>query len=60
MPSHIIDYTLFGDLFSTPEIRAVFDERAMLRRWCDVEAALARLPDPRATPGSRERSSTAS
>lgn len=41
MPSHIIDYTLFGDQFSTPEMRAVFDERAMLQRWCDVEAALA-------------------
>ena len=41
MPSHIIDYDLFGDQFSTPEIRAVFDERAMLQRWLDVEAALA-------------------
>jgi 3-carboxy-cis,cis-muconate cycloisomerase len=41
VPSHIIDYTLFGDQFSTPEMRAVFDERAMLQRWCDVEAALA-------------------
>ena len=41
MPSHFIDYQLFGDQFSTPEIRAVFDERAMLQRWLDVEAALA-------------------
>jgi adenylosuccinate lyase len=41
MPSHFIDYELFGDQFSTPEMRAVFDERAMLQRWLDVEAALA-------------------
>jgi 3-carboxy-cis,cis-muconate cycloisomerase len=39
--SHLLDSTLFGDQFSTPEIRAVFDERAMLQRWLDVEAALA-------------------
>jgi len=41
MPSHLIDYQLFGDQFSTAEMRAVFDERAMLQRWLDVEAALA-------------------
>ena len=33
MPSHIIDYELFGDQFSTLEMRAVFDERTMLQRW---------------------------
>lgn len=42
MASHVIDFQLFGDQFSTPEIRAVFEERAMLQRWLDVEAALAR------------------
>lgn len=41
MPSHLIDYQLFGDQFSTLEMRAVFEERAMLQRWLDVEAALA-------------------
>ena len=41
MPSHIIDFELFGDQFSTAEMRAIFDERAMLQRWLDVEAALA-------------------
>ena len=41
MPSHLIDYQLFGDQFSTAEMRAVFDERTMLQRWLDVEAALA-------------------
>jgi adenylosuccinate lyase len=41
MPSHVIDCALFGDQFSTPEIRAVFDERAMIQLWLDVEVALA-------------------
>ena len=41
MPSHLIDFQLFGDQFSTAEMRAIFDERAMLQRWLDVEAALA-------------------
>src|SRR2546428_3103889 len=41
VPSHLIDYKLFGDQFSTPEMRVVFDERTMLQRWLDVEAALA-------------------
>ncbi len=41
MASHFIDYHLFGDQFSTAEIRAVWDERTMLQRWLDVEAALA-------------------
>jgi adenylosuccinate lyase len=41
VPSHFIDYELFGDQFSTPEIRAVFDERTMLQCWLDVETALA-------------------
>ena len=41
MPSNLIDYQLFGDQFATPEMRAIFDERAMLQRWLDVEAALA-------------------
>jgi len=39
--SHVVDYALFGDQFSTPEMRAIFDERAMIQRWLDVEAALA-------------------
>jgi len=28
--SHVIDYQLFGDQFSTPEMRAVFDEHTLL------------------------------
>jgi len=28
--SHVIDYQLVGDQFSTPEMRAVFDEHTLL------------------------------
>jgi len=49
--SHVIDYQLFGDQFSTPEMRAVFDEHPMLQRWPDGEAALDRLLDPVAYTG---------
>ena len=41
MPSHFIDFHLFGDQFSTSEMRGVFEEHAMLQRWLDVEVALA-------------------
>lgn len=37
-----IDSDLFRDQFSTPEMRAVFDDRSTLQRWLDTEAALAR------------------
>jgi len=32
---------LFGDLFGTQEMRAVFSDDALVQRWLDVEAALA-------------------
>jgi 3-carboxy-cis,cis-muconate cycloisomerase len=41
VPSHVVDFELYGDQFATPEMRAIFDERAMIQRWLDVEAALA-------------------
>jgi 3-carboxy-cis,cis-muconate cycloisomerase len=41
VPSHVIDFELYGDQFAMPEMRAVFEERAMVQRWLDVEAALA-------------------
>ena len=41
MPAHIFDFGLFGDQFSTAELRQIFDEGAMLQNWLDVEAALA-------------------
>jgi adenylosuccinate lyase len=38
----MIDSTLFGDLYTTAEMRAVWSDDAMVQRWLDVEAALAR------------------
>ena len=40
MPTSL-DCTLLGDFFGTPAMRAVFDSRALLQSWLDVEVALA-------------------
>lgn len=37
-----LDSTVYGRLFTTPEMRAVFADEARLQRMLDVEAALAR------------------
>jgi len=42
MTSHILDSRFLGDLYGTPEMRAVFDDLHLLQKWLDVEAALAR------------------
>lgn len=42
MAVHFIDTTLFGNSVGTPEMRAIFDEQAMLQCWIDAEVALAR------------------
>ena len=36
-----LDCTLLGDFFGTPAMRAVFESRALLQSWLDVEVALA-------------------
>jgi adenylosuccinate lyase len=41
MDSHVIDSTLYGESFRSPEIAAIFSERARIQRWLDVERALA-------------------
>ena len=41
MPSHITDSIFLKDLYGTDEMRAVFEDRALLQKWLDVEAALA-------------------
>jgi len=41
MPSHPIDYEINPNVFTTPELSAIFDERARYQRWLDFEAALA-------------------
>ena len=38
----MIDSAFFGDLYSTAEMREVWSDPAMIQRWLDVEAALAR------------------
>ena len=37
-----LDCELLGDLYGTPELRAIFDSRALVQAWLDVEVALAR------------------
>lgn len=41
MPVHPIDFELQTDFYSTPELRALFDEKARIGRWLQFEAALA-------------------
>jgi 3-carboxy-cis,cis-muconate cycloisomerase len=43
MPATIIDSTVFGDIFSTPEMRAVFSDERRVQCYLDIEAALARV-----------------
>jgi adenylosuccinate lyase len=40
--AHIIDSQFFADLFGTDEMRRVFSDDTLLRRWLEVEVALAR------------------
>lgn len=42
MPSHPFDFEIQSDLFSTPELTAVFSERHRFSRWLSFEAALAK------------------
>ncbi len=41
MSVHPIDFQINQDVFSTPESKRIFDERAVIQRWLDFEAALA-------------------
>jgi len=43
MPTTVIDSIIFRNLFGTDAMRAVFDDEALLQRYLDVEAALARV-----------------
>jgi len=42
MASTVLDSELFRDLFGTPQMRAIFADRALLARYVEVEVALAR------------------
>ena len=41
MSAHPIDFDIQPDSYSTPQLRALFDERARIGRWLRFEAALA-------------------
>ena len=42
MPSTVFDSALFRDMFGTTEMRAVFSDEALVGRYLETEAALAR------------------
>lgn len=42
MASHIIDFATLGNNFSTPEMRAVWDENNRLLKHIEIEVALAK------------------
>jgi len=42
MPSSIIDSNYYRDMFSTPEMRAIFSDEARLWAWIKTEIALAK------------------
>ena len=41
MPASAFDSFYLRDRYGTPEMRAIWDDRATIQRWLDVEAALA-------------------
>ncbi len=43
MPATIIDSIYFGNGWSTPELRAIFDDEKKLQTWLDIESVLARV-----------------
>ena len=42
MATTVLDSVLFRDMFGTPAMRAIFDDRALIARYVEVEVALAR------------------
>ncbi len=43
MPATAIDSAIFGDMFSTPQMRRVFSDENRTQKYLDIEAALARV-----------------
>ena len=43
MPSHATESVLYGASFATPELLAVFSDENRVRKWYEVEVALARV-----------------
>ncbi|WES90260.1 class-II fumarase/aspartase family protein [Dickeya fangzhongdai] len=42
MASNVLDSILFRDSFGTPEMRAIFDDHELIRKYVEVEIALAK------------------
>jgi 3-carboxy-cis,cis-muconate cycloisomerase len=42
VPSTVLDSVLFRDSFGTPRMRAIFEDRALIAKYVEVEVALAR------------------
>ena len=42
MPAIVINSHIFGEMFGTDEMRVLFSDHALMQRYLDVEAALAR------------------
>lgn len=43
MSISVLESTIFKDMFGTPSMRAIFDDAATVRRYVEVEVALARV-----------------
>jgi 3-carboxy-cis,cis-muconate cycloisomerase len=43
MPATIIDSAVFGDIFSTPEMRRIWSDESRTEKYLAIEAALARV-----------------
>jgi 3-carboxy-cis,cis-muconate cycloisomerase len=43
MPATIIDSTIFGNIFSTDAMKAVWSDENRTQKYLDIEAALARV-----------------
>ena len=43
MPATIIDSTIFGNIFSTDAMKAVWSDENPTRKYLEIEAALARV-----------------
>ncbi|MGC3506804.1 adenylosuccinate lyase, partial [Pseudomonas aeruginosa] len=41
MPSHITESRIHGGAYSSPAIAAIFSDTNQVRRWLDVEGAMA-------------------
>ncbi len=42
MSSTVIDSVIFCNVFSTDEVRSIFEDKTIIQNWLDIEAALAK------------------